>query len=180
MRVDRMNWSGLPKNLSSWAACRRRWKQGGNRMNQHASPKPRSTRCMHWDREPDPDDSAFLFARIFCGDDRNVLWLGGPLGFAAGLGLPRSLRNIHSPGSNPHGSGAAPGTDEAGPRWNRSADSLGHAPVYAGLLGGGRPGHPLARPSDHCTRLASGGADRSDRLTGPGFVGLEAEPVFFV
>src|SRR6266699_3447363 len=91
------------------------------------------------------DENDFLFARIFRGDDRNVLRLRRSLGSAAGLGLPGCLRGIHGPGPNAHGYGAAAGTNEAGTRWHRPANSLGHAPVYAWLLGSGRVGHSLAR-----------------------------------
>src|SRR6266581_3411029 len=91
------------------------------------------------------DENDFLFARIFRGDDRNVLRLRRPLGFASGLDLPGRVCSIHGPGPIPDGSGAAAGTNEAGTRWHRSTNSLGHAPIYAWLLGGGRVGHPLAR-----------------------------------
>src|SRR3989442_6001630 len=90
------------------------------------------------------DENDFLFTRSFRDDDRNVLRLRRPLGFAAGLGLPECLRGIHGPGPIPHGSGTAAGTKEDGTRWDRSANSLGHAPAHAWPLAGGPGGHSSA------------------------------------
>src|SRR5438034_1017177 len=124
------------------------------------------------------DENDFLFARIFRDDDRNVLWLRRSVGSAAGLGLPGCLRSIHGPGPIPHGSGTAAGTNEAGTRRHRSANSLGHAPVHAWLLGGGRVGHSLARFRDHSTGLATIRSGGIGRFTGPGYVGLDTESIF--
>src|SRR5580765_594221 len=62
------------------------------------------------------DENGPLFVLSLWVHDRNVFWLGGPLGSAARLGLPGCLRCLHGPGPNQHDSGVAPGTDETGTR----------------------------------------------------------------
>src|SRR5207249_5770671 len=125
------------------------------------------------------DEIDSLYDRLYWFDDRTILRLGGPLGPAAGLVLPGHLFDLHGSGSNPHGPGAAPGTNEAGAGWNRSPNSVGHASVHAWLLDCGRAGRSLARVSDRSTGLANRRSRRFDRLAELDLVGVDSESLFF-